>query len=215
MNTIINYITFLYNKDQLIFLTLIILIIYTIYTYKLWRESTNQTGLNLMPIPAFYFRTRDDKELIRIRNLGNKPMFNTKIEPWNLIIFLKKGEENWRLEFQIPFPNIIKEDEERDLTLKTLKNGSETDFMLWPHLHPKYAKFYIPLKVTFQDLRGIKYQAKYSMGTGGLNLIKAPKRWKYYFPIINYFHNLIIEKIKKEYYRIKIQKSLKINNKKY
>jgi hypothetical protein len=154
-----------------------------------------------MPFPAFYFKSKNGEQIIRIRNLGDKPLVNTEIESWNLIVLHKGSEEKWRIEFSIPFPNVIKADEERDLLLKTFLNSSETSFELWPHLHPKYAKFKILLKVRFHDIRGIRYQAKFAMGKGELNIISSPKRWRWYFEISDFFQTIVIEKIKKEYWR--------------
>lgn len=190
--SVIGYIGFLYYQDPIGLLGLTTLFFYTYFTFRLWTESVYQTGISLMPIPAFYFRNNSGNEKLRIRNLGNKPMFNIKIEDWNLHIF--GGKEHvvkWKLKITVPFPNIIEVSEERDLKIDSYLDNILSSFEMWPHLHPEYANFTIPLKVTFQDIRGITYKAKFSMGKGGLSLLKPPKKYNVFKIALEYLIDIL------------------------
>lgn len=197
MDYIIEYVKHLYFIDPIAFSGLIILFFYTYFTFRLWKESVYQTGISLMPIPAFYFRDSSGKAKLRIRNLGNKPMFNIKIEDWNLHIFGgKERVVKWKLKISVPFPNIIEVGEERDLKIDSYWDNTLTSFEMWPHLHPEYAKFTIPLKVTFQDVRGITYKAKFAMGKGGLSLVKPPKKYNIFKIALEYLIDIPLGFIK-------------------
>lgn len=171
------------TSDLVLIISAVILLVYTFFTLKLWRQSIIQTYIGLLPFPVVYMRedkaTR--KRKFRIRNLGYGPMLNTKIEEFNLTI-KDMNNKKISLKFSVPSPNVLATNEERDLLSEAYSGDArhnDFDNILTTYLDPQYAlhkNALVPLKVTFEDSRGTKYKTIIGFGTGGLAILEPPQR---------------------------------------
>lgn len=176
------------TNDLIIAISGLIVLVYTIVTYLLWRQSLKQTEINLMPIPVIYARNipKEVKKNFRIRNLGYGPMLNVKIDKFSLIV--KDSKDKWTVKLKVPVPNVLKCGEERDLIVTTYLNRViKENFDMSPHLDPEFAKFSIPLDITFENIEGVKYTTTIGMGKGELSVVKPVRK----------IRNSIIRKVKK------------------
>lgn len=171
------HLTSITTNDLILSITAFIVLIYTLVTLFLWRQSVIQTEISLMPIPVIYLRKGKDslKKICRIRNLGYGPMLNIHIDDFNF----STDKKSSRLTLELPPPNILKTNEERDLIVKSyIDSNLQSNFDLSVHLDPEFANLYIPLNIYFEDIRGIKYIVTIAMGTGKLKILKPVSRIK-------------------------------------
>lgn len=137
------------------------------------------------------------------------------------MIFIIRGLKRNKIVLSVPFPNILKSDEERDLHSKTyLKGEGVSSFDFSKLLNPRYSSHNIPLRINFQDIRGTTYQAKFMFGMGKLSLIKSPRKKNKIFIYIESFLYYCLGEFKFILFRVeyKIKPILKkylrrINNK--
>lgn len=165
------------TNELILVVSAIILLVYTIFTLLLWWQSVIQTNIKLMPIPVIYVRQTNGikSRKFRIRNLGYGPLLNIQIEEF--ILNLTDTGDSWKLKLTMEWPNVLAVGEERDLITETFKNGEKMEgFNMGPHLDPEFANLYIPIAVSFEDIRGVKYQVTIAMGKGQLAIIKPVKR---------------------------------------
>lgn len=166
------------TSDLILAITGLVVIIYTIFTWGLWRESVKQTFLQNTPIPAIYWRPRDGKDYIRMRNIGEKPMINIEIEDWYITFYSKKNTEKYCFKFSIPLPNIIVKDEEIDIKVDEYCNGVQVhNSGLSPLVNPNFSPFLTTVKVLFNDITGKKYFCRFLFGKGKFKLTGPIQKW--------------------------------------
>lgn len=166
------------TSDLILIFTGLVVTLYTYFTRNLWKESVRQTFLQNTPIPALYVREREGKDILRIRNIGLKPMINTSIEDWNIHFFSSERTEKYNFKFEIPLPNIIAVDEEKDILVVQNFNGNTTkNSEISPMINPKYSPFLTPIHVIFSDISGKKYYTKFLFGRGKLKMSSPIKRY--------------------------------------
>lgn len=158
------------STDFILYFTLIGVFIYAFETYKLRLESQNQTKLSLMPLPVIFLDKNDE---FKIKNEGNGPMLNVRIEPWNINI--TDLFRDYTVKFSVSDPNIIEAKEEKNLLVSTFEKGKEVEIDLSVHLKPAYSNFFIPLTVTFEDIQGTRYKQVIEMGKGKMSIKETPQ----------------------------------------
>jgi hypothetical protein len=151
------------NLDQniILLLTAFIILIYTYYTYKLWKESKTQTILLQTP----YLILRFDKESSKfyLKNISKNIATKIKIESYEMLMTdIKK-------DLKIEFNNIelLEPEIEKQAEYKVYENGEEISdagsrefaiyfFPLIPNLDPQRKKKII-FKITYKNILGLSF----------------------------------------------------------
>lgn len=144
-----------------------------------WIASKKANDLQLLPLLTIYFRGRalTNRE-IRIRNIGNGPAYNIKIEPFFYLI--QDAQAIWKLTFDVPGSNVLIPVEERTLKLTTTiddKKTEDRDFLVFT-LDPEedHERKRIKLAITFMNAEGNNFYTVIETGIGGLVTIKPASR---------------------------------------
>ncbi len=119
LNYFISVISNCEPSDKILLLTALILLLYTYYTLRLWKESEVQT--TLLQTPYLILRFDKSKREFYLKNIGK--IIATKIELESYTV-LTTGVEN---KFEIKFNNIelLEPEEEKNVEYKIYENGVE------------------------------------------------------------------------------------------
>jgi hypothetical protein len=197
------------TNDLVLIVTALIVLIYTIYTFKLWQESVRQTFLQNTPIPVLYLRERDGKDYLRLRNLGAKPMINVGIEDWNIYFFDPDRTERYCFKFAVPLPSVVAPNEEITIELQQFFNGREQSVSgISPLINPRYSPFNTSVHLIFSDISNKKYFVKFMFGKGKLRMKSAIKKYSI-SSRLGLFLRDTTQKIVMPYHRYKILKKNK------
>lgn len=145
-------------------LTFIVITIYVIYTYKIFKQTKFQTDISINPL--IIFEIKEDR--FYIKNIGNGIALNIKID--NFII--KDNGNIFTLKFESV--NLLEPKGNLELKYKNYKNDEETNFdLLSAHLIKEHQyKYNIDLTIEYENVIGKKCYCKFSTGKDGIKFHK-------------------------------------------
>lgn len=150
-----------------LFVTAVIIALYTIYTYKLFKETEKQTELSLRPFIVVYINGKD----FYVRNIGSGTAIDIEIKDlyhhpqvidW---LFLRFDKINSLIFGEEKKLNIILAGKEED--------GSEfqkKDWSMEATLRPEYAREDYDLSIEYKNIVGKIYNTKIQIGKSGIKI---------------------------------------------
>ncbi len=170
--------------------TLIVLVFYTIETYRIRKINAQQKDLQLLPAVIVYFKGQSGQEKVYIENIGHGTAIDLKVAS------LAYTENQTRFKFSFNLSgdsDILSPLEDRELNIYLSINGNDDlnplkNFV--GQLHPRnlklasivqeegnkkisYAK---ELRIRFCDITGQQYETKLRFSAQGTSIVQAPKR---------------------------------------
>ena len=171
VSTILNIITTVF-----LLATLIVLIIYTYQTYRLRRETTKQTELNLRPfivISVFEDSAGLSQRLV-YRNIGHSHALDVETEPFDAEAYILNFGK-WGL---------IEPDEQKDLKLKGEGKNGVSDVLIQavptPSFTPKELDEFddereLILNIHYKNIEKVSYQTQVKISRKGIEIIGTGK----------------------------------------
>jgi hypothetical protein len=162
----------------IIFVTLLVLIVYTVSTIGLWKQAQLQTELSISPFLIFDIESNK----IFIKNLGNSPAL--KLEMDNLYLYWEDmNDPSKKNLFEVVFEEIDLVDSRTRALLehKVLRDRADTVWDPVNTMDPKYQtehSFELILKYT--NLIGKRYYTKIQTGKGGIKVLAIGRMRAYH-----------------------------------
>lgn len=161
------------------FVTVIVLAFTAHEGFRSARATSEANELSILPLLTLKFVGKPMRDRgITIKNIGYGVAYDIKIEKY--LLFITDIQYLWELQLSIKGVNILEQNEEKQLFVKTFQNGKETDvkdFLIF-HLDPdedherKQTGFFI----TFKNAKGNEYFLKITTGPNGLSFKIPPRK---------------------------------------
>ncbi len=152
--------------------TIVVVIIYTYLTYKLWREANFQSTLSISPYIIFQI---SDDDVLYVKNIGNSVAFNVIIDPFIFILIDRKIKKREVYTLKFEKINFIESKMSKKVMHDTILSGgsSSSNFSLVDHLNPKYQnKHNYLFTINYTNIIGKKYFTKFYAGKDGIRIEK-------------------------------------------
>lgn len=141
-------------------------------SYMMTKEMmSRQVELQIIPLIAIEHIEDRKSSIFNITNIGNGTALNIEFEPINF-------GSNDLLELKLIFPSIrsLKAGESKEIQVKSLLSGQESDFSWTAHLNPKYANRVIELNLKYNDVEFKEITQTFELGLGDMK-IKLTKQY--------------------------------------
>ncbi len=177
--------------DVTLFITLLAILWYSWETHKMRREMVDQKELLLLPIPNLEFKEVDQDYKLFIKNIGNKPMLNIKVQPFPLEIFdhiegaEKLGEDFKKQKFHFEEISLLAPGQESEIKYDISEAPPEFNDLfkdkgglyklLGPSLNSRYAQRNWKTTISYENILNQKYETQVNMGKDGYRIIKTGK----------------------------------------
>lgn len=183
------YMTWRYSDRLLIALGFIVLLWYTIETYRLRKIGKDQLDIQILPLPFLYISATSIPRLI-IKNIGAGTAIDIKVKP---VEFTYDGKKK-RFEFEVNYnygrgygSNTLQHNEKLELIsvifyVDGIKKSTELSIDAFINYFAPNGKFMVDegrdIIVTFKDIKAQSYELKHHFSKSGSTIAQLPKRVK-------------------------------------
>lgn len=150
--------TYEYLSLILLFLTGVVITIYTVETYRLRITSVNQLKLSIMP--SIVVDQIPNETSFSIQNVGNGVAVNIRFDDTVLSSDFGIALRFPKMLCLLPFKSEL-------ITIEPIRNGRKVDFPFQANFDERYATNQHVIMVTFEDISQNKYRQEIQLGKDG------------------------------------------------
>ncbi len=168
-------------NDIVIVLGFIVLVWYTIETYRIRKVTVIQKDLQLLPTPMLYFHNSPGQKRIKIQNIGIGAAIGVTIEKYEFSQDSRTCKFIFNLE---DGNNVLAPEEERMVGVNYFVNGEASNAPydnFWSQFNSDGGGVSTEaknIKIRFQDATGQHYEMNIGFSSRGVEITKPPTRVK-------------------------------------